>query len=502
MLTKSLNELAPFIGQNVANARQIVGLLCKNKLEVLAIFDYFQEHVHATNEEAAKAVPGMELSSFKKYGRQLLKILKQLVPLTISDDSHVASIAALDTSILRTLEQQAAWHTIREIALDLYQRGKDADRPIWVFEALMFLIRTYFFATRGRLKEFDEYQIELEKYEKHATLENKTMVWMAKINAIKQFKKSSSKDLIEAFSIMENGTKEHIGKTPSLFVHTWYYITVYNKHFLQGNYLAAIQAIDEGFTYLESRQYPTPHAHTSFLNFKAYALRMLGRFDEGVVTITQSVQLCPKGSFNWLMAYQIGFYLQMSKGDYIAASKLFIEATTHKSFINKSPSDKETWYIIGAYLYIALRLSQTPLPEKGFKPYKSGKFLNEIEHYHHDKSGLYATALCAHTILLALEGQSDRVYDRVEALEKYRERYLLPNNAAPRTAQFVKIIIALVKADFKPKLYEDKLPTLLKDFEEAEHGDEYQPFEWEIIPTRTLLALLEQMERVQERAAN
>jgi hypothetical protein len=502
MLTKSLNEMAPIVGQNVPNARQVLALLCKDKFEIIAIFDHFQDHVHATNEEAAKALKGMELSSYKKYGGQLLKILRQLTPLTVTDESHVACVAALDTSILRTLEQHGAWHTIKELALDLYKRGKETDRPVWAFDALFHLVRAYFYVKHERIKEFDDYNNELEAFERYAALENRALIKASKIQAIKQYKKSNNQEFLLALTDMENSTQDQIGVVPSLFIHTWHYISAFEKFFMIGDYQKALEKIEEGFIYLDSRHYPTPHARNSFLMLKAHGLRMLGQFDEGLEAIAQPIRSFPKGSTNWLSAHQFGYFLQMSKGDYIAASKLFIEATTHKSFINKSPSDKETWYIIGAYLYIALRLSQTPLPEKGFKPYKSGKFLNEIEHYHHDKSGLYATALCAHTILLALEGQSDRVYDRVEALEKYRERYLLPNNAAPRTAQFVKIIIALVKADFKPKLYEDKLPTLLKDFEEAEHGDEYQPFEWEIIPTRTLLALLEQMERVQERAAN
>lgn len=489
MLVKSLNEMAPMIGESVPDARKILAILCKNKLEVLAIFDHFQEHSYSTNEAAARAMPGMELTSFKKYGTQLLQYLKRMISLSVEDNSPEDETIAMDMLLIRLLEYRSRRHTVRIIASDMLSKGIRSERPIWVRDALEVLLRTYSSAGYERIKEFEEYQAMLEQYNGYVFVQNEAIRLLAAQNAIKQRKKSTTTELIEQLKMATGKLSEHINKVPSYTFTTCYYAMSYDLCFLTGRFNEAYTTAKQAITYLETRVYDVEYRLSVYYTRLAHCCRMLYRYEEGEGHILTALEKAPTGSIHWFVALEVGFYLRMYKGDYMRAAEYYLKATRHKKFISLSPSLQETWVITGAYLFIALRASGAELP-KGLPTYKSTKFLNDISHYQHDKNGLYAAALVAHLLLTHVEGQSDKIIDRVDALEKYRERYLL-DGTAPRTAQFFKILSVMGRSGFQKHLYSDKLPDMLQELANAGSMEERLSFEWEIMPVEDLIGLME-----------
>lgn len=480
--------MAPMIGESVPDARKILAILCKNKLEVLAIFDHFQEHSYSTNEAAARAMPGMELTSFKKYGTQLLQYLKRMISLSVEDNSPEHEIVSVDMLLMRILGPRSNNNTVRKMAVDMLARGVQFERLTWVQEALTTLLRSYTYAGFEKVKEYDEHLKMLEQYEKYVFIQNQTVRFITAQNAIKQRKKGGQELRIHLENA-EATLRPYKGEIPSYYVNSCYYFMAYDLYFIEGKYDAAYCIVEEAIAYLLSRTYPTDYALSGFYTRLGYCCRMLRRYEEGEGHILTALEKAPTGSIHWFVALEVGFYLRMYKGEYMRAAEYYLKATRHKKFINLSPSLQETWVITGAYLFIALRASGAELP-KGLPTYKSTKFLNDISHYQHDKNGLYAAALVAHLLLTHVKGQSDKIIDRVEALEKYRERYLL-DGTAPRTAQFFKILSVMGRSAFQKQLYSDKLPDMLQELANAGSMDERLSFEWEIMPVEDLIRLME-----------
>jgi tetratricopeptide (TPR) repeat protein len=488
MLVKSLNEIVPLIGQRVPEARKILGFLCSSNLNIMAIFDHFQIHTHATNEEAARELGGMGLSSFKKYGSQLLHFMKQMVSLAVTPESTTLENVAVDMLLIRILEPAGCKNTVREMAEEMLERGLKNERPLWTTDALKALMRMYSSTTYDRIKEFEENKRMLLKFETYLEIQNRAEVLLLTHLALKQRKRSNNKELLEHLKSSELELRPFVGKIESFPFHQCYYIISFDLLFISGHYEAAYNNVCDGITYLNGRNYQVNHVKTLYYAKLAYCSSMLKHYDELEHHIQSSLKVSTVGSINWFSALQMFYFSYMKKGDYLQAAAHYTQATRHKNFVNQSESFLETWHITGAYLYIGRVTSGQPLP-KGLSPYKSSKLINEISSFQSDKGGLYAAALTASLLLTAIEEHKDKIVERIEALEKYRERYLLEGDS-PRTAVLYKILIMIAKAGFQKRFYADKMPALQQELADCGKGLDALPFEWELIPNEALLEMI------------
>jgi tetratricopeptide (TPR) repeat protein len=488
MLVKSLNEIVPLIGQRVPEARKILGFLCKGNLNVMAIFEHFQVHTHPTNEAAAEALGGMGLSSFKKYGSQLLQYMKQMVSLAVAPENAAVENIAVDMLLIRILETAGCKNTVRELAEEMLEKGLKNERPGWAVDALKTLMRMYSLASYDRVKEFEENKKLLTKVESYLEIQNKAELLLLTHSALKQRKKSNNKELLEHLRSSELELRPYVNQISSLSFHHSYYTIAFDLYFISGQYEAAYNSVSEGIAYLNKRHYNVNYLKSIYYAYIAYCSSMLKRFEEMAQHIESSLQVSTVGSFNWFAALQMFYFSQMKKGDYLTAATYYTQATRHKNFVNQSENFLETWHITGAYLYIGLVASGQPLP-KGLASYKSSKLINEISNYQSDKGGLYAAALTASLLLTAIEGHKDKIVERIEALEKYRERYLLEGDS-PRTAVLYKILITMAKAGFQKRFYADKMPALQQELADCGKGFDALPFEWELIPNEALLEMI------------
>ncbi len=489
MLVKSLNEIVPLIGQRVPEARKILGFLCKGNLNIMAIFDHFQIHTHATNEDAAQALDGMGLSSFKKYGTQLLQYMKQMVSLAVTPENAVQENVAVDMLLIRILESAGCKNTVRALAEEMLENGLKNERPGWAMDALKTLMRMYSSASFDRIKEFDENKKLFLELEPYLEIQNKAELLLLIRSALKQRKKSNNRELIEHLRSSELELRPYIGQISSFLFHHCYFAISFDLYFISGQYEVAYHNVSEGIAYLNSRNYNANYLKSIYYANLAYCSSMLKRFEEMEQHIESSLQVSTIGSLNWFAALQMFYFSYMKKGDYLQAAAYYTQATRHKNFVNQSESFLETWHITGAYLYIGLVTSGQPLP-KGLTPYKSSKLINEISSYQSDKGGLYAAALTASLLLTAIEGHKDKIVERVDALEKYRERYLLEGDT-PRTAVLYKILIMIAKAGFQKRFYADKMPALQQELADCGKGLDALPFEWELIPNEALLEMID-----------
>ncbi len=487
MLVKSLNELVPFVGQNVPNARDILSLLCDGRMQIMTIYDHFQTHTHANTEEAANAIKGMEHTSLKKYGSHLVVLLRKMVHLAVESGEETYESISNDLSLANTLNGLRARYSARSLAETVLERAIKMEQPRLAYEAARILMRCHVATEFAKRKEFQEFLELAEKFEPMAAAQLNAEVLFLNQLSYKQFKRGANKERINFLVNAEEVLRPQAGVIESQSFHYFYYSIACDALLYRGKYEELAQKIEEAIAYYASRPYEIKENQAVYHAFMAFTCGMLGWFDDGEQHLGKSLELGPAGAVNWFasLLFGIQMYLRMPNPD--AAAALYTRGRRHKNFINLNSSMAERWHIIGAYLYLLLSAQGHELP-KGMPNYTYTKFRNEIPTYHADKNGLYAAALIAELLLALKENRADQIVDRLEGLEKYRERYLL-EEGTPRTAQLFKILIYMGQMGFQKSLCRDKLPALCAQMADMPH----EGLEFEIIPNELVVDLAESL---------
>jgi len=489
MLVKSLNEIAPLIGEKVPEARKILVFLCKGKLEVMAIFDHFQEHVHPSVEAAAEAIPGMGLTSFKKYAAILLVYLRQMVPMMVQPDDDSFESIAYDAAMSKVLHGFRCQHTARLVAESAYNRAIAQEQTVLALDAVKNLMRGAATLGGARKKEFQEYYEINKELTEFARVQHLSFDLVLENISYKSHKKVVDKERLEYLKEVETTLRPYVGKVKSMPFHGHYYSLAFDYYFTSGLYQDAYDNASEAMEYYQERALYAAELIGLTQARLCYCCAMLGQYEKGSYHLQQSLKYGETGTINWFSSLEIGYYLYMREKNIDKSLEVYTKATRHKKFINLSDSMRETWYIIGAYLYIRLITAGKEIP-KHFPSYKSIKFQNEISRYQFDKSGLNAAALLAAILLTALEGQKDKIVERIDALEKYRERYLLEGHT-PRTALLLKMYLLMARSGFQYRIYGEKLAEYKAELAVIKP----ESFELEIIPGEQMIELMESFNR-------
>ena len=115
------------------------------------------------------------------------------------------------------------------------------------------------------------------------------------------------------------------------------------------------------------------------------------------------------------------------------------------------------------------------------------KFRNDIKDFSHDKMGMNIAILAAEVLLDFVEEKDDELWDRIAALEKYRERYLRNNEDTHRSQLFIKILSILSKYNYDRNKFLEKAEPYLAEIRRAPLQISNQAHELEIVPYEQLV---------------
>jgi hypothetical protein len=100
------------------------------------------------------------------------------------------------------------------------------------------------------------------------------------------------------------------------------------------------------------------------------------------------------------------------------------------------------------------------------------------------------TILAAEILLLFVEGKENELWDRIAAIEKYRERYLLQNEETHRSQLFLKILVIFSKYYYDLAKFKDKAKGYIEELQKSPMRATTQAYELEIVPYEKLTELL------------
>lgn len=204
----------------------------------------------------------------------------------------------------------------------------------------------------------------------------------------------------------------------------------------------------------------------SALQTKLMCCIALKKFEEGEQTAVECLEISQEGSLNWFKTLELQAVLYFHTGEYQKAFDIYDKVRKHGDKKYLQQTYQETWLLIEANLYFLIangHIAPLSIETANLGNFKLRKFLNGMDTYSKDKQGLNIPTLILKIILLLSEKREDEINDYLEALVKYRQRYVSPNSSAYRSNEFIKVLEQLPKTNFNAKRFENATKRYIKN---------------------------------------
>lgn len=258
------------------------------------------------------------------------------------------------------------------------------------------------------------------------------------------------------------------------------------------DYVNILKVCDQAIAFFEQKDFNANTALNIFQYERLICYLQLRQFKEAIVTADLCLKHQEEGTFNWFKLYELYFLVHMHSGCYHCAVDKLKMIMEHPVFAKLPENIQETWKIFEAYTYfmemigLLVHNDQEGHQHKGFR---MTKFLNEMQVFSKDKQGMNVPILILEILMAVGKKQYSELIDRLEAIDKYRRRYL-NNPDMERTNLFLKMLLQLPKSGFqkevvlhKTQVYFNNLEAIPIELANQAHEIEILPYEklWRIV---------------------
>lgn len=251
----------------------------------------------------------------------------------------------------------------------------------------------------------------------------------------------------------------------------------------RGDHRKVADLCEEAIRFFKAKPYESPLPMQAFYYQLVVSCVQLRDFGRGQAVIRQHHDIYQEGTFNWYKVQELYFLLALHTQHYDDAFDTCERVSQHAGLQKQPAQIREMWKVYEAYAHLLVRARRTDrLPAR---PFRRGKFLNEIPEFSKDKRGMNIPVLVVQLLFDIADKRHDACIERVEALEKYASRYLKKQDHF-RSNCFLKMILQLPAAAFHREAAVRKAERFLTQLKEMPLEIANQPHELEIIPYEDL----------------
>lgn len=349
-------------------------------------------------------------------------------------------------------------------------------------------LRLYYGTIEGDVKMFQQYNEEFKEM---------TQLWLEESLAEELYilliisfinSKSTKKDYQEMAKGYHQQLKPALEKFDSHQLHFYGRLIEVAIYTSVNDYVQTLKVCEETIAFFEHKDFTANTALNIFHYEKLICYLQLRRFKEATSTAELCLAHLEEGTFNWFKLYELYFLVHMHSGCYACAVDKLKRIMEHPVFVKLPENIQETWKIFDAYTYFLEMIGllahgdQEGHQHKGFR---MTKFLNEMQVFSKDKQGMNIPILVLEILMAVAKKQYSELIDRLEAIDKYRRRYL--NGAdTERTNLFLKMLLQLPKSGFQKEVIIHKTQHYISELEAIPIEMANQAHEIEILPYEVL----------------
>ncbi len=255
------------------------------------------------------------------------------------------------------------------------------------------------------------------------------------------------------------------------------------------DYVRTAQLCEQAIAFFRQKPYDSGLPLQVFYYQLVVCYIQLREYEKGQTLMDAHGYVFEEGSFNWFKMQELLFLLAMHTAHYTKAQRLCQQILKHPKLNIQPANIQEMWRIYEAFSHLTEKMGLVIPEAKSGAKFRLNKFLNEIPTYSRDKRGMNIPVLIIQILYLLLEREYDKVIDRIEAIEKYCNRYLKQSETF-RSNVFIRMLIQIPQAAFHKEAVirkTEKLYALLKrtplEIANQTHEIEIIPYEdlWNIV---------------------
>lgn len=492
---KTLLELVRIITKNKARHIEVLGMASNNDTKAMHLYDALCAGKVKTDEEALQHLYGSarNYSSYRNLKASLKKrLINSVLFINLADSSLNEQERAFytchkDWAAVRVLLRMGARQAAIRLAEKTLKQALRFDLTEIVVQASQ-VLRFHYGTRVGNLKKMQEYSQLHRKYAQAWQFESLAEEYYTLLVADYINERAAKADACrQALAYYEN-LEEAMAEFQTyrlLFLGHLIRIIAYRS---ANDYRMTVKSCEEAVRAFEAKDYEVKTPIYTFLHQQILAHIQLKQFEKAERTSCKAAQLIPAGTVNWFVNMEVLLILSLHTRQYQRAYEVYREAVSHRGFQKLREVDKEQWRINEAYIHFLLEIGKASEPEGPFRKFRLGKFLNEVPVFSRDKQGLNVPILIIQTLFLIVKKRYKEAIDRIDAINKYRVRYLYKDKALKRSNYFVKMLLQIPQSGFhkagvlrRSEKYYQQLKAIPLEVANQTHGIEIIPYEdlWE-----------------------
>lgn len=223
----------------------------------------------------------------------------------------------------------------------------------------------------------------------------------------------------------------------------------------------------------------------AILNREASCLIMLNCYAEAEDILVEATTLATEGTRQWFKIQELRLVNAMYAASYRQAWQHLRNMQKHPSFPLQNALDQENWRLYQGYLCLLARsgqLSLSPRDKVVAENFRLSSWVNSLPHFSQDKRGANIPILLFQALYLLHEGRLEAFDNRIEALRKYRQRNLDPQNGHFRADCFIRLLENVSRQGCQPGAVEKSAGPLLEKLRSVSGNVLDHNFEIEIVP--------------------
>ncbi len=493
---EKLRELVNVVTRNKIKAIEIIGYSSDNQTKINQLYEGIKTGAYQNDSEAFEDLYEGDCSknSYYKLKFSLRERLYNTVFFIDIKNSKYSDIKQTQLYVQKMISLfnllKAKGATINAISI-----GEKVIKTAIDYEFVLEVVylarrlRSHYALVVGNRKKYLYYHELLKKYQKVAEAEATAEGYFYDLASLYIKNKSTKRKIAQlATSYLEDLDTFRIELETSSF---YYYKTMISISLQMGlnDYQKTLEICDKSLSRLEEFKVRNTRAFMIISFQKIACCIQLKLYKEGEEVIQKYLKLIPPGIFNWFKVYELHLTLCLHTGAYEKAKEVYDQATKHAKFKKLPEFSREIWKIYQAWIHFLMLAGKIKMPANKRKKFRVGKFLNEVPTFSKDKRGLNIPILIAQIVLLLQKKKYDAILNRVEAIQKYKSRYLDKENNF-RSNLFIRMLLHIPKHNFSHHAVTKKTKKLFSRLQEVplevanqSHDLEILPYEdtWEII---------------------
>jgi hypothetical protein len=353
------------------------------------------------------------------------------------------------------------------------------------------LLRHHYGVIVGDRKQFEAYNEQIERYAGLYMAEIRADGFLEDLLSHYVRDKSTKMHHLEKARRYEAELKGLLQTAQSHKLHHRYYFTEVAKKMIANDYQATVRACLQAIGHFRQLD----HIPDAFVRPYLYQLVVsyiqLQEYQKGEEAIRNLLGMLEPGQSNWFRAMELFCVLALHSKDYEKADKVWNESTAHPGFRSLYPASKEPWHIMEAFIHFTYQAGKTAknCPASPHSRFRRARFLNEVPVFSKDKRGYNIPILIIQILFLLHQGDTDTVYERLEAISRYAIRHFRRGEHY-RTNCFIRMLNQLPKAYFRRKEVERRTRHHFEQLQNVPLGLAREAHEIEIIPYEDLWELV------------